>query len=42
LSAKLDEELYIQHKKRTEQVMKKLAIFLVGLFLFILISYFFI
>jgi hypothetical protein len=42
LSVKIDEELYLEHKKHTEQVVKKLVIFLAGMFLFILISYFFI
>ena len=39
---KLDEELYIQHKKQTEKSLKKLIVFLAGLFVFIIVGYFFV
>jgi len=42
LSTKLDEERYAQYKKQTENTLKKVVVALVVLFLFIIVSSFFI
>lgn len=42
LSTKLDEERYAQYKKQTESTLKKVVVALVVLFLFIIVSSFFI
>lgn len=42
MSTKLDEEQYAQYKKQTENTLKKVVVALVVLFLFIIVSSFFI
>ena len=42
MPTKLDEERYTQYKKQTERILKKVVVALVVLFLFIIVSSFFI